>query len=329
MSTLRPRNPLRGRRRALVGVLLAVVVGGCSSGTYQATPVPSQSGSSPVPSTPTTSPTSTTCDQPLRSYAPPAAVPADGALASYPTVSAIRERKRLIVGVSADSLLLASRNPLTGKLEGFDIDMARLVAQAIFGDPNKVELRVITAAERVPSLRDHTVDLVARNMTINCDRWKQIAFSAEYYRSGQKLLVSAGEKATTLEGLADNRVCAPTASTSLDKLREFPKVLAVTASTHTGCLVKFQQGEVDAITGDDTVLAGLAAQDPYTRVVGKAFTDEPYGLGMNSEAKDLVRYVNAVLARAKADGQWRAAYNRWFAKPLGPAPAPPAPVYGR
>ena len=108
----------------------------------------------------------------------------------------IRERGRLIAGVSADTYLLGSRNPLNGRIEGFDIDMVKAVAKAIFGDENKYQLRVITAAQRIPALQEGEVDIVARNMTINCDRWKQIAFSSEYYRSGQKILVRKGAKAS-------------------------------------------------------------------------------------------------------------------------------------
>ena len=92
----------------------------------------------------------------------------------------------------------------------------------------------------------------------------------------------------------------------------------------------FQQGQVDAITGDDTVLAGLAAQDPYAVVPDqKAFTEEPYGLGMNADDVDLVRFVNARLAQMRGNGEWEAIYDRWLAEPLGPAPAPPKAVYGR
>ena len=138
-----------------------------------------------------------------------------------------------------------------------------------------------------------------------------------------------GSPARALDDLKGQKVCAPSGSTSLDQLRKHPDVVAVPADTHTGCLVKFQQGQVDAITGDDTVLAGLAAQDPYAQVVGQAFTAEPYGLGINAKNVDLVQFVNGVLARAKADGRWTAAYDRWLAGALGRAPAPPAPVYGR
>jgi polar amino acid transport system substrate-binding protein len=123
------------------------------------------------------------------------------------------------------------------------------------------------------------VDLVISAMTINCARWQQIAFSAEYYRAGQKVLVPMDSKATSLDYLGGQRVCASAGSTSLDKLKTFPYVKVVTAATHTGCLVKFQQGQADAITGDDAVLARLAAQDPYAKVVGDPFTSEPHGIG--------------------------------------------------
>lgn len=325
------------RFAAVLGLVLATAgLAACAPSPYAPTPLPSASPtSSPTTGQPTPAPSPTPgappadCADPLASYAPLNPLPGPGALPAGSTMARIRDRGRLVVGVSADSLLLGARNPLTGGIEGFDIDLARLVAEAIFGDPNRIELRVITAAERIPLLQDGSVDLVARNMTITCARWEQIAFSAEYYRSGQKVLVPLGSDATSLAELAGSRVCAPAGSTSLDKLREFTDVEAVSATTHTDCLVKFQQGEVDAITGDDTVLAGLAAQDPYAQVVGEAFTDEPYGLGMNADQVDLVRFVNAVLARAVADGTWARSYDRWLADALGPAPAPPTPSYGR
>lgn len=320
-------------RSSTAGVVIALLVtllAGCTSPAYDATPLPSPS-TAPATATPSPSPPSAApaCDNALASYAPQGALPGPGELPAGSTMASIAQRGRLIVGVSADSLLLGARNPISGRIEGFDIDMARLVAQAIFGDPDKVELRVITAAQRIGVLEDGSVDIVARNMTITCARWEQIAFSAEYYRSGQKVLVPLGSSATSLDDLAGKRVCAPTGSTSLDKLTDFPDVVPVGASTHTGCLVKFQQGEVDAITGDDTVLAGLAAQDPYAQVVGEAFTAEPYGLGISRSRVDLVRFVNGVLAEAEADGSWKQSYDRWLADALGAAPAPPVPVYGR
>jgi polar amino acid transport system substrate-binding protein len=322
---------------SLVGAVLALAtVAGCGSGSYAPTPVAATSPSpeaAPIPSTATPTPAATgaavTAANCLQSYAPQGALPGPGSLPAGSRMAEIRKRGRLIAGVSADSLLLGARNPVTGRIEGFDIDVVRAVAQAIFGDPDKVELRVITAADRIPLLQKGKVDIVARNMTITCERWTKIAFSTEYYRSGQKVLVPLGSTATGLGDLRGKKVCAPEESTSLGKLKEYGGVIPVGAPTHTACLVLFQQGTVDAITGDDTVLAGLAAQDPYAKVVGRTFTAEPYGLGVSKDHVDLVRFVNGVLEQMRRDGRLTAAYDRWLKPALGPAPAPPTPVYGR
>jgi polar amino acid transport system substrate-binding protein len=334
------------RRSRELAVALAVaatlVTGACTAaGAYDPTPLYTP----PTPAAPAPSATTTPSPAPsgtdvasncLQSYSPPGTMPEPGTMPAGSTMDAIKKRGRLIAGVSADTLLLGARNPVTGQIEGFDIDMLRAVSQAIFNDPDKVELKVITAAQRLPSLKDGSVDIVARNMTITCARWKEIAFSSEYYRSGQKVLVRLGEKATNggpirgIQDLAGKKVCAPNGSTSMDKLRTFKDIEAVGADTHTGCLVLFQQGAVEGITGDDTVLAGLAAQDPYADVVqAPAFTAEPYGLGVNAKNVDLVRFVNGVLARMRTDGRWTKSYNTWLAESLGKAPAPPQPVYGR
>ena len=338
-----------GRALAVLTVLVAGLgAGACSAGVYDPTPLytPSPSASpsaspsgspsaspSPSPSPSGTGIVSTNC---LPSYAPTATLPPPGEMPSGTTMRRIQDRGRLIAGVSADSLLLGARNPISGQIEGFDIDMLHAVSQALFGRPDKIELKVITARERFSALQEGLVDIVARNMTITCERWGLIAFSTEYYRSGQKVLVRDGEAIQSggpigdIEDLAGKKVCAPDPSTSLTKLRTFTDVQAVGAATHTGCLVLFQQGAVDAITGDDTVLAGLADQDPFAEVVqAPAFTAEPYGLGVNLDNVDFVRFINGVLEQMRADGRWTKSYNTWFAESLGKAPAPPEPVYGR
>jgi polar amino acid transport system substrate-binding protein len=327
----------RRRPRLKAWILAALAVGllpACAVFSYDPTPLPSQSASaqpsSPQPTTPQPRTTPAKCTDALASYEPSSSLK-PGDTPSGSTLRKIADRGRLIAGVSADTFLLGSRNPLTGKIEGFDIDMVKAVAKAIFGDENAYQLKVITAAQRIPALQNGDVDVVARNMTINCDRWTQIAFSTEYYRSGQKILVRKGAKATSLADLNGQRVCAPKGTSSMDNLvRLAPKAIAVGADNHTGCLAMFQQGAVAAITGDDTVLAGLAAQDPYAVVPDqKAFTAEPYGLGFNAKSIDLVRFVNARLEQMRSDGEWTAIYNRWLRAPLGPAPEPPKAVYGR
>jgi polar amino acid transport system substrate-binding protein len=321
---------LRRLLALLVTAVLLAVAAACAVFGDDPTPLPA----APPPGAPSSSGAGAApagCANALASYAPSGALPKPSDLRAGSTMEKIRKRGRLVAGVSADTYLLGSRNPLNGRVEGFDIDMVKAVAKAIFGDENRYQLRVITAADRIPVLTRGEVDLVARNMTITCDRWKQIAFSTEYYRSGQKILVRRGSKATSLAQLKGQKVCAPGGTSSMDNLRRLaPQALAVESDSHTGCLVLFQQGQVAAITGDDTVLAGLAAQDPYAVVPPqRAFTAEPYGLGMNARNVDLVRFVNARLAQMRGDGEWTRIYDRWLAGPLGPAPRPPKAVYGR
>jgi polar amino acid transport system substrate-binding protein len=313
----------------LTAVLLAVA-SACAVFGDDPTPLPAAAPAG-TPSSGSAGPAPAACDDALASYAPSGPLPKPGDLPAGSTMEKIRKRGRLVAGVSADTYLLGSRNPLNGRVEGFDIDMVKAVAKAIFGDENRYQLRVITAADRIPVLTTGEVDLVARNMTITCDRWKQVAFSSEYYRSGQKILVRRGSKATSLAQLKGQKVCAPRSTSSMDNLRRLaPQALPVESDSHTGCLVLFQQGQVDAITGDDTVLAGLAAQDPYAVVPAqRAFTAEPYGLAMNARNVDLVRFVNARLAQMRGNGEWTRIYDRWLAAPLGPAPSPPRAVYGR
>jgi polar amino acid transport system substrate-binding protein len=310
-------------RRPLVAMAAAAsltALSACTLFSYSPTPLPSE-GPTSQPSSSASTSKPTRCADPLASYEPPSGpLPTPNTLPSGSTMAKIQKRGRLVAGVSADTYLLASRNPFTGEIEGFDIDMVKAVAKAIFGNENRYQLKVITAAQRIPALEKGDVDMVARNMTINCDRWKQIAFSTEYYRSGQKILVRKGSK-----------VCAPIGTSSMDNLiKEAPKAIPVGANTHTGCLVLFQEGQVAAITGDDTVLAGLAAQDPYAVVPDqRAFTDEPYGLGFNEKDVDFVRFVNARLDEMRDNGEWTRIYNRWLRDALGPAPEPPKAVYGR
>ncbi len=306
--------------RRTAAALAAAALLALSACSYTETPLPKE----PDP-TEATAPAPATCettDADLRSYA----ASREGGAA----VERVRRAKVLRVGVSADTLRMGARNPETNKIEGFDIAIAQRIADEL---GVKLQTRVITAAERIPLLESGEIDLVARNFTINCARWQDIAFSAEYYRSGQKVLLRSDLAAdyTGPADLAGVTVCAPGGTTSLDNITaEQPEAEPVTAANHTGCLVKFQQGEVDAITGDDTVLAGLAAQDELYAVVPdqEAFTREPYGIGANDEDTDLVAFVNAVLQEMRTDGSWQSAYDTWLRPYLGEG-SQPQPAYGR
>ena len=265
-------------------------------------------------------PAATSCDPTasLRPSGPPRVIPGS-------FMARIRARGYLIAGVDQSTYHFGYLNPRNGKIEGFDIDMVRAVAAAIFGNPDKVQFKAISDAQRIPDVRSGAVDIVAHTMTINCERLQQVDFSTVYFDTGQRVLVESNSPARSLADLGGKRVCATKGSTSIANIMAAPShPVPVPVPFWTDCLVLLQQGDVAAISTDDSILDGLAAQDPWTKIVGPRFTTEPYGLAISKQHPDFVRFVNAVLQRLRANGQWAASYAHWVGTPV---PAPPPARY--
>jgi polar amino acid transport system substrate-binding protein len=244
-----------------------------------------------------------------------------------PAVDKIRRRGRLIVGVDQSTNLFSFRDPVSGELQGFDIDIAREVARDVVGDPDKVEFRLLTSADRIHALELQNADIVANAMTITCERAEQIAFSTVYFEANQRLLVPKDSPVQGPADLAGKRVCSQVDTTSLATIdRVAPTATLVAVQNWDDCLVALQQGQVDAVSTDDAILAGMAVQDPHLRIVGPSLEAEPYGIGVNKAQDDLVRAVNASLERIRRDGTWMSLYRKWL-NVLGPAPRPPEPKY--
>ena len=203
--------------------------------------------------------------------------------------------------------------------------MAREIAKALLGDANAVQFTAITSAQRIPLVQGGQVDLVVDTMTINCDRLQQVDFSSDYYDAGQKVLLPRDSAATGIGDLGGKKVCAAAGSTSIANIAAAAsKPVPVAVADWTDCMVLLQQGQVDAVSTDDTILLGMAKQDPNTKLVGDRFTDEPYGIAVNKSANDLLRFVNGVLERMRGDGTWARIYAKWLG---GPVPQPPPAGY--
>ncbi len=315
-------------RRSLVGILAAVVVvAGCSQ-TAPPVNVPSVTLAPPTPAGMTETPpdpgklpdtNSDNCTASLRPF--PTKAQADDA------VTNIRNRGRLIVGLDIGSNLFSFRDPITGEITGFDVDIAGEVARDIFGTPSQVEYRILTSADRIAALENNQVDIVVKTMSINCARKELVNFSTEYLAANQRILAPRDSAITQASDLAGKRVCAVEGTTSLDRIKQIsPPPIIVKVVTWADCLVALQQRQVDAVSTDDSILAGLVSQDPYLHIVGPSMAKEPYGIGINKENTGLVRFVNGTLDRVRRDGTWNTLYRKWLSV-LGPAPAPPVPKY--
>lgn len=289
-------------------------------------PTPGAAGSASLASEARTQQQPVDCD-PTASLRPPAALPPPGRMPAGSSMRRIAQRGFLIAGADQNIYLFGYRDPRTGQLNGFETDFIRAIAQAILGDPNAVQFRSVNVADRVRAVETGAVDMVVNTLSITCERKARVEFSAVYYEAGQRILVNEGAPVTSLADLRGKRVCAGRGSTSLRRvLASRDKPVAVGVPNAEDCLVALQLGEVDAVSTDDTLLAGMAAQDPRVQIVGPRFGDEPYGVAINRNDQDLVRFVNGVLARWIADGSWERSYRHWLG-PLGPPPVPPSPRY--
>jgi polar amino acid transport system substrate-binding protein len=243
------------------------------------------------------------------------------------TMAKIAQRGRLVVGADQNAYFLGYRDPATGQLAGFDIDIARELARAIFGTPDAIQFRTLNAADRIPAIQNGSVDIVVRSFSITCDRLRQVAFSTEYINPAQRVLVTRGSGYRSIADLGGKKVCASRGSVNIAVIQNAPShPVAVAADNVSDCMVLLQQGQIDAISTDESILVGLAAQDPNTEIVGGPLNDNPVGIAMAKDATDLVRFVNGVLERMRSDGTWTTIYRRWFGQ-FGSVPAPPAARY--
>ena len=317
---------------SVVPALLATALVVAACGAPDRTPtIPGPAATAVAP--PATTPAPCTLPD-TASYRPVTASPGDLPAGSFE--QKIRQRGHLVVGISSDTRLLGARNLTTNEFEGFDIEMARQAAAAIFGSVtgDNLRLRAISAGDRIPLLQKGGVDIVARAMTMNCERWGQVAFAGPYFTSNLKLLVRADDTTASLADAAKRgeRVCATNGSTTLAKVKTFAGagIKPVGVALTTDCMVLWQQGQVDAIAADDAILAGLKVQDPNAKIVGdgKAET-EPYGLAVSKDHPEFAAFLNGVLEQLRSNGGWQDAYAASGLKAALPGHSQPAGDYRR
>jgi polar amino acid transport system substrate-binding protein len=235
----------------------------------------------------------------------------------------IQDEGALVAGGSPDTPYFGYIDPATSQSLGSDIDILREVARAIFGEDGHLVVRTVPVDSVVPQLQQGKVAIVAHTLTQTCKRRRFIDFSTEYYQSSQTVLVRSDSTVRGIQDLSGKKVCAVKGSTSLDTIKKRnPKAIPVGEVENADCLVDLQTGRVDAVSTDETILAGMAAQDPYAKLVGDPLTSEPYGLALSQQHPDFIRFVNGVLERMRSDGTMQAIDNRWLPPSLMPVPFP-------
>lgn len=360
--------------------LTALCLAGCtaaprpgSSPVAVPSPVPPTVQAVPGPSNtpaPVASPDLSTCAA-LPVNLPMSPMPAPGSMPAGSTMQTILHRGYLIAGVDQDSYDFGFRNPTPDpspsgtppagdEFVGYDIDIVRAIAHAIFGADGDIKFVPVSQDYRMGAANQGVVDLVADSITVTCDRAQQVGFSADYFISGQQLLVNrydiaanvtlqTGTGEPVVSGLKGDKVCTVGTTTSITNILALEKqggFTTVTAQNWSDCLLLLQQGDVQAITTDATILDGLEAEDPYLRLAGVRFSVEPHGIAVPKSdpagTRQFLSFVNGVLAGLEnpdsgawcpestlaGESCWDALYRVWIAQQPGaaasPTPAPPS-----
>jgi glutamate transport system substrate-binding protein len=248
-------------------------------------------------------------------------------LPASPTLDAIKKRGKIIVGTKYDQPLFGQQNPTNNKLEGFDTEMARLVSIRIFGDPNKIEFVESVSKNREPFIQQGKVDMVAATYTINDKRKKVVDFAGPYYVAGQDIMVKSGDSSiNSVTDLNGKKVCTVEGSTSEENVKtKAPQAQVTALDTYSACAEALGDGRVVAETTDNVILLGLISQnkDAY-KLVGKPFTQEPYGLGMKKGDTGFRNFLNDTLEESYRNGDWAKAFASTAGTVEKSTPQPPA-----
>ncbi|MEU9250489.1 glutamate ABC transporter substrate-binding protein [Streptomyces sp. NPDC048270] len=229
-------------------------------------------------------------------------------------------KNKIVIGIKFDQPGLGLKTP-DGKYTGFDVDVATYVAKELGYQPNQIEWKQAVSAERENLISNGDVKLVVASYTINDKRKEKVDFAGPYFLAHQDLLVRADDTSITkAEDLNKKKLCSVTGSTSAQnvKTKLAPEADLLEQGGYSDCLTGLENKKVDALTTDNSILAGYAAQDKNKgkfKLVGLSLSNEPYGIGLKKGDKDLQTKVNAALKKMVADGAWEAAVQKNF----GPA----------
>ena len=243
------------------------------------------------------------------------------------TMEKLGKAGKVKVGVKFDQPGFGQKDPASGKVAGFDVEIAKIIAARMGIKEAGIEFVESVSKNREPFIQEGKVDFVVATYTINDKRKALVAFAGPYYVAGQDIMVKKGnpkavKKVADLNG---KRVCSVEGSTSEKNIKEkAPQATVTLFKTYTECAEDLRNDKVDAVSTDNVILIGLIdkAKDDF-ELVGDKFTDEPYGIGVKKDDTDFRNFINDSLDAIYKDGTWKKAYTDTVGKFVKDAPEPP------
>jgi glutamate transport system substrate-binding protein len=239
------------------------------------------------------------------------------------TMERIASEGSITIGTKFDQPLFGLVGP-SGTPEGFDVEIGKIIAAKLGIAADDINWVETVSANREPFIQNGEVDVVVATYTINDTRKEVISFAGPYYEAGQSILTLAdNEDIETEDDLVGQPVCSVTGSTPAANLEALGAEVVLT-DTYTNCLEPLRTGAVVAVSTDNVILAGLAAQNEGEfKVVGEPFTQEPYGIGLALDDTEFRNFINDTLEESYEDGSYEAAWDATAGAVL-PYVAPPA-----
>lgn len=237
-----------------------------------------------------------------------------------PEIKRIKESGRLLIGTRFDQPLTGLRNEATGRIDGFDAEFGRIIAQRIFGtveEGTNIEFVETLAQNRTPYLNEEKVDMVIATFTITEKRKAEVDFAGPYFVAGQDILVNAGnpKDIQSVEDLVGKKVCAAKDSTSAQNLKAHQGIEVHEQKDYSSCIQALNNGKdsVDAVSTDNVILQGFTQSNPNAfDVLNKPFTEEPYGVGLKHGSPALRKFINDTIRESFKNGDWQRAFEITF-----------------
>ena len=246
------------------------------------------------------------------------------------TPKSLADAKKVTIGVKGDQPNLGFKDPKNNQFSGFDIEIAKMIAADLGIDTSGITFKEIPSKNRETALANGEVDYYVGTYTINDERKQQVSFAGPYFVAGQDLLVKKDSDIKGPDDLSGKTVCSATGSTPIQNIKDnYPDAKTTEFDVYSKCVQALLDGQVDAVTTDDAILVGYAAQYPDDlKVVGETFSDEPYGVGVKHGDTALSEFIAAALKRHNENGDYTKAYDATLGKSGETAPEMPEVTTG-
>ena len=250
-----------------------------------------------------------------------------GNLEEGTTMAALNQAQKITIGTKFDQPLFGLKG-LSGQPEGFDVEIAKIIAGELGISDDKITWIETPSGVREEKIQQGAADMVVATYTINAARKERVSFAGPYYVAGQDLMVKKDN--TTITGpdslkAAKARVCSVSGSTPGERIKAYvdPAQL-VLFDVYSKCADALRTGQVDVVTTDNVILLGLIDKSEGAfKLVGNKFTQEPYGIGIKKGDVKFCEFINQTLQKASSDGRYQAAWDKTAGKVAGAVPPMP------